>query len=214
MRALLKGKGKFFLLIPVVIFIISSVYYMYASERIAGAMLEEKRKDVSHHLRMLMMAINATYDRHWEESEPYVAACTEFINSMEKTYSWAYKREKGEWKLLSEWRGPKEFLQLREEIFARAEGQTSGSFYIDYEPVGGPSRKLHISFEQMPMYASQEERYLIFTGISMFSLVSTIPDWVSAGQWTSMIIALCMNILLMVWIAQVRRAEQNNIGGR
>jgi len=210
MRAIFKSKAKYLLLIPIIIFILSTFYFKYASDRIAGVMLEEKRKDVANHLTMFKKAMDATEDRPWEDYEPNVAACTAFINSMENTYSWAYKRVNGEWKLLSDWKGPTAFLKLREEIFEKADGQTSGSFFIDYAPEGGPSRRLHISFEQMPMYASQEERYLIFTGISVYSLASVIPSRVSAGQWASMIISLCMNILLLAWIANAMRDEQKS----
>ena len=207
MRTIFKSKAKFLLLVPIIIFLLSTFYFKYASERIAGVMLEEKRKDVANHLTMLKEAIDATKDRPSKDNEPNIAACSEFINSMDNVYSWAYKRVDNEWKLLSEFKGPAAFLKLRDEIFVRAEGKTSGSFFIDYAPEDGPSRRLHISFEQMPMYVYEEERYLIFTGISVFSLASHVPSWVNAGQWASMIISLCMNILLLAWIVNKMRDE-------
>jgi len=208
LRTIFKSKAKFLLLVPIIIFLLSTFYFKYASERIAGVMLEEKRKDVANHLTMLKEAIDATKDRPSKDNEPNIAACSEFINSMDNVYSWAYKRVDGEWKLLSEFKGPAAFLKLRDKIFELTEGKTSGSFFIDYAPEDGPSRRLHISFEQMPMYACEEERYLIFTGISVFSLASTIPSWVNAGQWASIIMSLCMNILLLAWIANAMKDEE------
>ena len=208
MRAIFKGKVKLLLLIPIIIFILSTFYFKFASERITGVMLEEKRKDVANHIAMLKTAIDATKDRSREEIEPNITACIEFINSMDNVYSWGYKRVDSEWKLLSEFKGPAAFLKLRDKIFELTEGKTSGSFFIDYAPEDGPSRRLHISFEQMPMYACEEERYLIFTGISVFSLASTIPSWVNAGQWASIIMSLCMNILLLAWIANAMKDEE------
>jgi hypothetical protein len=160
---------------------------------------------------MLRMAIDATGDRQWEENGPYVITCTDYINSLKNVYSWAYKRVNGNWELVTTLKGRAEFLRMKALMLERAEDRPSGSFHIDYAPENGPKQSLYVSFAQMPMYTAAEERYIIFTCISKDSLVSAVPSWVNESQWASMIITLGLNILLLAWIKQAQRKENEGL---
>jgi hypothetical protein len=205
MTALFKGTAKYMLLLPVTVLILSTFYYMYASEHVADVIRDEKCVEVIKKVNIIKSAVEADDGRNWEEYEPNVVACAQFIDSMNDVFSCAYRSANGGWELIYDCLSSPEIRPLMMEILVTAEGRESGSFTINCPPEVSPSRDLRIYFSQMPLNAPPEERYLVIAGVSKISFVPAIPAWVNAGQWVSIIMTLGLNVGLLILITRMQR---------
>lgn len=67
---------------------------------------------------------------------------------------------------------------------------------------------IHLYYRWMPLYSPPEDRYLVVSGISKYSVVSKISIWVSVGQWVSMAITFFLNVGLITLLARLGSVYQ------
>jgi hypothetical protein len=199
---------KYLILLPIAILIIAALYYRYDVEEIRKALLSEKIATTTNAVDTLAAAVEATPDRAAHDHELNIRAATEFLDKLYQIYSAVYKPVDGNLVLYSEQTYETSVFDPLEypEFLAAVDAHDYGSLIIGYTPAGQSYRELYLYYRWMPSYA--EERYLVVTGISQYSIVTQIPLLVSAGQWSSMAVTLILNIWLVILIVRQREDQR------
>jgi hypothetical protein len=197
-------RKRFLILLPIIFLLISAIFFQYAMKKIKDTILEEKYVETARHVDMLATAIDANESHPWEDHEQNIRASVNYLSYQPMTFAAAYKPVNGELTLITEKSGTTSFDPLiYSEFVDAASAQDSGRLDIEFAPDNGPHRVIHLYFRHMPNYSSPEERSLVVAGISQYSLVTTIPAWVSAGQWVGMAITFILNVWLIIMISRV-----------
>jgi hypothetical protein len=197
-------KKKFLLLLPILFLLLNALFFQFAMKKVQDTILEEKRVDMSRHVDMLATAIDANDNRRWEAHEQNIRDSVNYLSCQPMTFAAAYKPINGGLTLITEKSNTTSFDPLiYSEFMDAVSEQDSGSLGIEFMPDNGPRRVIYLYFRHMPGYSSPEERYLVVAGVSQYSLVTTIPAWVSADQWVSMAVTFILNVWLIIMIVRV-----------
>jgi len=199
------NKWKYLILVPIIFLVANGIYFRHAAKEIQNALLSEKYREAVDIVDMLAAAVEANAERRWLDHEQNMVASVEFIDRLYQVYAGAYKPVGGELALVTERHyetspfEPFDFAEFAEMAAARE----SGDLVVGYAPEAQPYRGLHLYFRWMPLYSPPGERYLVVAGVSQYSVTSTIPLWVSAGQWVSMALTFAINVSLILLIARL-----------
>jgi hypothetical protein len=202
---ILNSKWKYLLLVPIVFLAMSGIYFRHAAKEIQNALLGEKYKEAIDIVDILAAAVEANTERQWQDHEQNIVASVEYTDRLYQVYAEAYKPIDGELVSITERFyetspfAPFEFA----EFIEMAAAKESGSLVIGYTPDDQDYRGLHLYFRWMPLYSPPDERYLVIVGISRYSVVSTVPLWVSAAQWASMGLTFAINVSLILLLARL-----------
>jgi len=211
-------RKKYLILLPIVILVLNAFYFQIATENIKETILQEKFIEVQNHVNMLASAVEANTTRKWIDHQANIVDSVEYLNRLPQTFAVTYKPENGKLKPISELKNEKEFDPLAYDMFNRAIGKESGEITLSFTPENGAARDMHVYFMHMPLYAPPNERYLVVAAVSKFSVVTSIPEWISSGQWLSMIVTFFINVWLIILIARLgtikeqREKEQRESG--
>ena len=194
---------KYLILLPIVILVLNAFYFQFATDKINEAILQEKFIEAQNHVNMLASAVEANKNRFWIDHERNIINSVEYLCRLPQTFAATYKPMDGMLKQISELNNEKEFDPRDYDMFTEAIKQDSGEIILSFTPENGAARDMHVYFTHMPMYAPPEERYLVVAAVSKFSVVTSIPEWVSSGQWLSMIVTFFINVWLTILIARL-----------
>jgi hypothetical protein len=205
-------KRKFVILLPLVFLLLNAVFFQYAMRKVQDTILDEKYIEVTRQVEMLATAVDANDSRLWEDHEQNIRASVNYLSHLPMTFAAVYKPVNGELVLITEKSSTTNFDPIIYDVFIDAiSTQESGSIYIEFVPVDGPNRLIHLYFRHMPNYSSPDEKYLVVAGISRYSLVTSIPAWVSVGQWAGMAITFALNVWLIIMISRVGDISQLSV---
>ena len=211
-------RKKYLILLPIVILVLNAFYFQIASENIQETILQEKFIEVQNHVNMLASAVEANKTRKWIDHESNIVDSVEYLCRLPQTFAATYKPENGKLKLISTIKNEREFDPRDYDMFTKAIEQESGEITLSFTPTNGAPRDMHVYFTHMPLYAPPSERYLVVAAVSKYSVVTSIPEWVSSGQWLSMIVTFFINVWLIILIAKLgtikeqREKEQRESG--
>ena len=100
----------------------------------------------------------------------------------------------------------------REEFIQAVFSNDQGKIIIGDTPENQKYRDVYLYYRWMPFYSFAGERYLVVTGVSYYSVVSTIPLWVSVGQWVSTVITFALNTWLILLIVRLGSIYEQRTG--
>jgi len=204
------SRKKYLLLLPALILVLNYFYFQHATKKIKETILQEKFIETVNHVNMLAAAVDANESRFWLDHEQNILDSVEFIDSLPLTFAATYKPIDGEIALISTLDFETEFNPLEYEGFLETvNSKDNGKVDIGYTPEGGEYRVMHLYYHHMPMYAPPEQRYLVVAGVSIYSVVTSIPAWVSTGQLISMVITYFINTWLIVMVARLKAMYDN-----
>jgi hypothetical protein len=209
MKSQSEGNRKYLALLPVVFLLLNAFFFEKVTEQIKITIMNEKRIEVENHVRMLAAAVEQDKDRPWINHEQTLIKAVNSIEERPAIFACMYKRVGDHWNAVSAHSddielNPFTYSEFRVMI---AENE-SGSVEVPYARDGQKEQTWCIYFQYLPMYKQPENRYLVVTGISEQSVATTIPMWVSAGQWGSTIITFMLNIILVMTMAKHRTTER------
>ena len=198
------SKKKYLLLLPIVILLLNAFYFQYATKNIEDTILQEKYLETVNHVNMLAAAVEANETRFWLDHEKNIVDSVAFIDRLPLTFAATYKPVNGMHMLISERDDatnfdPRVYPEFREAVAT----QDNGKLHVRFTPANGRPRDMYLYFTHMPMYSPPEQRYLVVTAVSKYSVISSVPAWVSAGQWVSMIITFFLNMWLIVLVVRL-----------
>jgi hypothetical protein len=209
-------RRKYLLLIPVVFLLFNAFYNLYVIRSIKDVLLEEKYIETVNSIDMLGAAVDANNSRYWEDHEQNISASINFMDNLPMVFAAAYKPVDGVYTLITEREYSTNFDPMVYSEFIKAiKTQTSGGVVVGFTPEGGDYRKLHLNFRYMPTYSPPEERYLVVTGVSHYSVMVHVPTIFTFGQWVSTLITFAINVWLIALIARHGRdckCEKRDIG--
>jgi len=195
---------RYLILLPIVILVLNAFYFQFATDIIHETIFQEKFIETNNHINMLARAVEANEKRYWEDHQQNIVDSVEFLDSLPLTFAATYKPIDGTLEPISEIDRMTGFEPLLHDSFNEAvASQDSGKLTIGFTTESGVYREMHIYFTHMPMYAPPDERYLVVAAVCKQSVVTTIPEWVSSGQWISMIITFFINVWLIILIVKL-----------
>ena len=196
---------RYLILLPAVFLLANAMFFQYATRKIKETMLQEKIVEITDAVDALAAAVDANPDRIWYEHELNIIGSAEYLDSRYQVFCGAYKPIDGELVLITErFYETSIFEPLDYPDFTEAiHRQESGSLIIGYAPENQTYRELHLYFRWMPLYSAAGERYLVVAGVSLYSIVTQIPTWISAGQWVSIAVTFALNVWLILMIARL-----------
>jgi len=216
MKILSKKLGKYLVLAPVIFLILNAMYFMYASNEIQNTLLNEKYIEAVNAVDMLYAAVEADPEHDWVGHELQIRDSIEYFDTLYQIFAAAYKLVDGKLVLITNRvyeTSPLEPLS-RDEFLKAVFANEQGSLVIGDKPDNQEHREVHIYYRWMPSYAPTEDKYLIVTGVSNYSVVSVIPFWVSAGQWASMGITFAINIWLILLLVRLGNIYEKRNGDK
>ena len=199
------SRKKYLILLPVVVLLLNSLYFLHATREIQKALLQEKYVEIVNAIDMLGAAVEATPERHWLDHESNIHDSVVFLDSRYQVYGSAYKMVDGQYTIITERFyetspfTPFEFSAFRDAVAT----QESGHLIIGYTPENQSFRELHLYFRWMPTYSSTQERFLLVAGVSRYSITANVSLWVSAGQWIGMLVTFVLNVWLIMLLARI-----------
>jgi len=188
---------------------------MYAVKEIRQTLLKEKYIEVVNIVDMLSAAVEANPERHWSEHEQNIKDSIEYFDTLPQIFAAAYKVIDGELIIFTKRvyeTSPLEPLE-RPEFIEAVFSNEQGSIVIGDTPENQQYRDVYLYYRWMPIYSAPNERYLIVTGVSYYSVSSAVPLWVSVGQWVSMGITFAINtglIILLVRLGYIYESRQGD----
>jgi hypothetical protein len=183
---------------------------MFASREIQDTVFREKYVEIVNAVDMLAAAVNANHDRIWYDHEQNIRDSVEFLDKLYQIYGGAFKFNGSEIVPITERfyeTSPLEPFDFPEFRYAISE-QESGGLIIGFTPEDQKHRPVHLYFRWMPSYSPPNERYLVVSGVSQYSVTATVNLWVSIGQWISMIVTFIINAWLIMLIARLGRIKE------
>jgi hypothetical protein len=199
MNAFKTGRRKYLLLVPIIFLVANAFYFAHATREIENAMLHEKLVEIINATNGLAAAVEGNPDRLWTDHELNIKNSVEFFDNLYQIYGGAYRCTDNGLELVT-YRAyetsPFEPLDYPEFVEA-INNNASGNITINYAPEEQEYRDLHLYYRWMPLYSPPNERYLVITGVSKYSIVTKIPHWVSAGQWVSTVFTFLLNMWLI-----------------
>ena len=203
---------KYFVWISVVLLIPLVFYFYFVTDEINTALLNENIVKIRDEINLLAAAVEADPDLHWTEHEKNIIAYVEDLDAINQVVAAVYDNDlilqTERYALTS----PFEPLEYPEFVTA-IRTNTQGMLTIGYTPLDQAYRDLHIFYRWMPSYAPPEEQYLVFGGVSKFTVVSEVQKFVLFGLWGSLTINFLMNVLYLVLFVRDKgeRKEDNEV---
>ena len=185
----------------------------YESElrrEIQDALLREKYVESMHSVDMLATAVEANKERTWLEHELNIRESVGFLDTIYEVYAGAYKPDNnGGLELISQRTvHSSAFDPMVYDEFTKAIYETESGTMAAWFGVGTQYERLYyLYYKWMPLYSPPDQRYLVVAGVSVYSVESAIPIWVSAGQWVSTIITFGLNTWLIILLVRLGSDE-------
>jgi len=202
---------RYLILLPIVILVLNAFYFQFATDIIHETILQEKLIETNNHINMLANAVEANKDRVWVDHEQNIVNSVEFLDSLPLTFAAVYKPTNGTLIPISDIDRKTGFIPLNHDCFNKAiASQDSGRLVVSFTTEEGVNRDMFTYFTYMPLYAPPDERYLVVAAVCKHSVVTTIPEWVSSGQWISMIITFFINVWLIILIVRVGHIKEHH----
>jgi hypothetical protein len=208
--------GKFLILTPVLFLILNAIYFMYASKEIRQTLLDEKYVEIVNAVDMLSAAVEANSERLWFDHEQNIKDSIEYYDILPQIFAAAYKVIDGELVIFTDRvyeTSPLEPLE-RDEFIQAVFSNEQGSIVIGDKPKNQEYREVYLYYRWMPIYSAPDERYLIVMGVSYYSVSSTVPMWVSVGQWASMGVTFAINIWLILLLVRLGHIYESRQGDK
>gem|GEM_PF-2897249 len=214
-------KRKYLVLLPIAFLLFNALYFQYAAGKIGEVMLREKQVEIEDMVNMLADAIEVNAATGGRRNEHFIVSSMESIDRIYRVYGEAYRLEPdGSLTLITErfqepinGREQAFFSPLDHAGFAQAVfAQDSGNMVLLFSPEPDIKHEIHIYFRWMPLLTGAEERYLVVSGVSRYSIVTQIPFWVSAGQWANTAVLFALTVWLVTLIARLGHIYDQRMG--
>ena len=186
---------RYLLILPFAVLIAQSVFFMVATKKIKGIVLNEKYIEVTNNVNMIAAAIEAG-----GVSESAIIAAMEYLDGLYQVYAAAYKDDGVHLVLISVRNFETSIFEPFDfpEFTKAVETQDSGNLVVGYTPSEQPHRGLHTYFRWVA-----DKKYLLISGVSEHSIVTEVPMWISLDQWGGIFITFILNVILVILLCQL-----------
>ena len=183
------NKVGFILIVMTLVFILfNACYFRWQSQSIQDTLLNEKYIEIVNFVDMLTVTVDADVERGSVGYEETIIDSAEYIDRLYQIYAAAYRiDDDGTYRLITKREvetsafTPFDYDGISDIV----DSNETGSFIITYTPELQTERDMRVYFKKMPTDPESLARYVVFAGVTKYSVESKIDLWVSLGQWVS-----------------------------
>jgi len=208
--------------LPIICLLLNMSFYNYSSVKVKETMLAEKYIEIKYIIDILSESVSIYSP---ETAENRLIFQIEYLDQRYQIYAAVYKlgdhgferiTKRYQESITGEWLEESVYLvdpfkyagfNIAIENLPYGDYVLRNKPVIDIHPIDNQEHDLLLYFRRLHV---DSEEYLIIGGVSVYSLVSQLPKWLSAGHYLTiaMLIILQVGILMMVFMP-VRKKVNN-----
>ena len=205
MAILNNRRWKYVALLPLMILILSAVFFMYAGREIENALLHTKFNDMVVFVESLNTAAEANQGRSASDHEAYIHKAIEHLDRQPQLFAAVYQLADDELTIVTErWYETSPLDPLARAEFREAiAGNEYGTLVMSDTPEGQQHRENLVYFRWMPPHTPDGSRSLMVVAVSYLCIDSTPMLWVAIGQWASIAVTFALNVWLVILLVRL-----------
>ena len=189
-----------------------------AQDEINDTLLHGKMLEVEHIVDVIAAASEANPSRTWGHHLSNIKDSVGYLDELPLVFAAAYMPTNNGLEIITRRDNATTFSPLvYPEFLTAVKNSERGELVIGFHPDGGLYRDMHLYFRWMPLYSPPDERYLVVTAVSEFSITIKVADWVLSTPLRNTIMTglICLwNIIMSLRMGKIwskRKGEKNRL---
>ena len=200
---------KYLLLIPLVICLISLVFFSSAYKELENEKLEQKFYDVKHSIELVVLNINSLTSEEFKNHQELIENGVSYIDTEYMVTAVIYTADLE--CLSNRTVTNDEFLFYpleHDEFITAVKNNDSGELTIPYDD-GIHEYNEETLYYKWAYTEDGRDKYLLTIGISLYSTIDNYAAWISIGTVILIISLIFMQILMVIQVSKLADVERD-----